>query len=241
MLKVIQILSGIWHLDFTKPSITDWISATGTFLGVPAAIFGIFRLFKKDIELERKLTALESISASQNDLVDKMQVEIDLLLVQTGEFKYQSTLMFDHNKLIEKQIEDQANLSLSAQAIEEKKIAIEQQKRLIEIKPYFTYRSASAPTYNYFLGLLNKGQTAQEIWCEILEPVGTTVELDKKDVGQKELLNLTYQPNGFRPFNEIYFKGKLNFKDVDGNEYYQLITVSQGKLEDSKPVLRLFE
>lgn len=66
-----------------EPSITDWISALASLLGIPAVLYGMGRLFVKDKEKERQLNSLESLAASQ-------VLQIDELSKQTSEYQYHS-------------------------------------------------------------------------------------------------------------------------------------------------------
>lgn len=42
----------------SRPSITDWIQASASFIGIPAAIIGLYKLFQKDKEREAEISSL---------------------------------------------------------------------------------------------------------------------------------------------------------------------------------------
>ena len=53
-------------------SITDWISAIAAASGVPLIIVGFIKVFKKNKSLEKRLSLLESLSISQENISKQM-------------------------------------------------------------------------------------------------------------------------------------------------------------------------
>jgi hypothetical protein len=86
----------------TSPSITDWISAVTSILGIPIYIWGIIKIFKKDKAQVRKLNALEDLAHTQNEVAIRITEEINELAKQTSEYQYQSSLMEESNKFVGK-------------------------------------------------------------------------------------------------------------------------------------------
>ena len=74
-------------------SITDWISAIGVLLGVPITIVSLYKLFMKDKEQERKLNSLEKMAIEQNNIVLQLKSQADQMIIQSGHFQYQASLM----------------------------------------------------------------------------------------------------------------------------------------------------
>ena len=58
--------------------ITDWIQAIGIFLGFPAALWGMIKLFKKDKERQIEISSLASLAESQTKITEKISEQIDI-------------------------------------------------------------------------------------------------------------------------------------------------------------------
>jgi len=210
------------------PMWTDIVQAIGIFLGVPVTLVGIFQLFKKDKDKERKISSLEQLAQTQNQVVNKMQEQVEQLSIQSGQFQYQSSLMYEQNKLLEKQIDLQTTIFLHEQGIENQKLQIEKQKRQLEIRPYFTLRSRGSSSDNFFFIILNKGGLAKKLKLTLVDadfveirpiPENTNKENNESiEVKGHVRLDKTYLSN-----NEVPFSLNLEYEDVDGNKYIQTI------------------
>jgi hypothetical protein len=82
------------------PKITDWIASLAAIIGVPLAFYSFIKLIKKDKDRVAQIKSLVNISS-------KLTEQVEQLAIQASASQYQSTLMFEHNKLIEKQLEIQ--------------------------------------------------------------------------------------------------------------------------------------
>lgn len=107
-------------------SCTDWIRAIAAMLGIPVAIFGIIRLFKKDEERERQISSLEKLATTQNKTLTKFENQILELQRHTIEFGKQSISMVEQNSLLAKSLK-----------IEQDKHKYETQKQYEELEEYF--------------------------------------------------------------------------------------------------------
>jgi len=58
--------------------ITDWIQAIGIFLGFPAALWGIIKLFKKDKERQIEISSLASLAESQAKMIQMISEQIEI-------------------------------------------------------------------------------------------------------------------------------------------------------------------
>jgi len=58
--------------------ITDWIQAVATTLGVPAALFAIWKLIKENKEQQNQINSLTSLAKSQATMIDKISEQITL-------------------------------------------------------------------------------------------------------------------------------------------------------------------
>ena len=224
-----------------QASITDWIQAIGVLLGVPSVVWGVVSLFKKDKEQERKIASLENIAREQNDIVIQLKAQADQMILQSEYQRYQSSLMLDSNKLLEKQLEIQTNAFLHEKNIEEQKIALEEKKRLNEIKPYFITNSSGSSTNDFFVYLNNKGGEAinlriEEIRAEHihLNPLKANFRVDKGDRFEiRGRVNTQTFVNG----NNVSFEIKLIYEDIDNNIYYQEIKrMNNGRYIVDEPI-----
>ena len=57
----------------TEPLITDWINSIAALIGIPIVVWGIIKLFIKDKNQERKLSSLEKLAVSQDEMIKKMK------------------------------------------------------------------------------------------------------------------------------------------------------------------------
>jgi len=212
----------------TEPLITDWINSIAALIGIPIVVWGIIKLFIKDKNQERKLSSLEKLAVSQDEMIKKMTEQINELSKQTSEYQYQSELMQESNGLIGKQIELQNDIFLHNKGIEEKKLEIQKIKRLSEIKPHFINNGGSSNSSNMLITLKNKGETAKNISLNkirgefiIFQKLNSEIEIDNgKNIEIKG--NITpsgrNQDNGNRDY-EL----ELIYEDIDGNKYKQKI------------------
>lgn len=227
-------------LEVTPPSITDWISALGTLAGVPLAILGFIFLFVKDKNKEKQLSSLERLANSQDELIRKMQMQVDQLYTQTIQFQYQSNLMLDHNKLIEKQIEIQTEANLNTMSLEEKKMAFEKQKRLVEIKPHFFVMDGNREGYTFKLSMVNQGHEAHNIDVRIVNSLDmTNARLDTHFVRNNDYLNITFDVREIKQAKEYLLGIELNYTDSDRNAYYQYIDLENKHYTLTVPELSL--
>jgi|GEM_PF-2913366 len=206
----------------------DWISAISSILSIPIIIWGIIKIFRKDKNQERKINSLENLAISQDGMIKKMTEQINELAKQTSEYQFQSVLMKESNSLISKQIELQNDIFLHNKGIEEKKLEIQEIKRLSEIKPHFTNNGGSGSSSNILINLKNKGYTARNLKLNKIrgefmrfEQLNSEAEIDNgKSIEIKA--NITesgrHLDNGNRDY-EI----ELLYEDIDGNKYKQKI------------------
>lgn len=226
------------------PSVTDWIQAIGVLLGVPTGIWGILKLFRKNKEQERKLNSLEDIAKQQNKIVKELKDQADEMIIQSGHLQYQASLMNDSNKLLEKQVELQTDIFLHKKGIEEKKLAFEQQKRIIAIKPFFSSPASGSGSQGFHIDLYNKGGDAQNITIkdintEIvrLQPLKKNLRIDrggKFTMKGRPISDKTH----FNAYH-VTFEIDLTFQDIDSNEYSQNIKkIQNGKYIIEEPKLK---
>jgi hypothetical protein len=217
----------------------DWITAFASLLGIPIVLVGIIKLFLKDKAQERKLSSLEKLAFSQDEMIKKMTEQIQELSNQTAEFQYQSELMQEANNLITKQVQLQNDRFLHEKSFKEREIEIQKERRLLEIKPHFNKRggSSSSPS-GVTLKLKNKGNTAKNLVLNKIEgkyisfqKLNPELEVDSgSDIELKGNAHYTDRSK----FTGLHkYSLELLFEDIDCNRYRQ--TIIDGKV--SKPEL----
>ncbi len=214
-----------------SPKITDWITAGAAAIGIPFSLWAFIKLIIRDKARETQISSLTSISK-------QLFEQVKHLAAQTAEFQYQSNLMLDHNKLLEKQIELQADSFLNANALEEKKIAMNSQKRLIEIKPHFIYCRDGKNGYIFEIELRNKGFQAQNITVTLAESDNFyNATINKSNVDHDGLLTIYIEMKVIQFDKQLHFKIILNYEDVDNNRYRQFYELKNSGNNVSSPEL----
>lgn len=212
----------------TEPLVTDWINSIAALIGVPFVIWGIIKLFIKDKNQERKLSSLEKLAVSQDEMIKKMTEQIYELSKQTSEYQFQSELMKESNTLISKQFELQNDIFFHNKGIEEKKLELERIKRLSEIKPHFINNGGSSNSSNISISLKNKGNTARNLILNkvrgeflFFEKLNSEIEIDNGqniEIKGNIASSGRNQDNGSRDY-EL----ELKYEDIDGKQYKQKI------------------
>lgn len=212
-----------------EPLITDWINSFAALLGVPLVVWGIIQLFLKNKSQDRKLTSLENLAKSQNDVVLKMSEQIQELSRQTSEFQFQSELMKESNLLIQKQIELQNDMYLHSKISEEKKYELQRIESISKIKPHFVFSGGHSSPSGFTVKLLNKGQTARKLSLQQIDnefakfsPIDENKEYDNNQ--KIEISGYADSSKTFYNSNQVPFSIELFFEDIEGNKYKQQVT-----------------
>lgn len=211
-----------------ESTVTDWIQAIGVLLGVPVGIWSIISLFRKDKEKEKQLNSLNSIAFSQNEIIIKLSEQIEQLSIQSSEFQYQNSLMKDANVLLEKQIELQYDFYIHGKEVEGKKLELERNKRLSEIKPHFISSTSHSSPDMFDFKLENKGGDAKKIKIQKVESkfVQFNSLPENFSIDKLGYFNISGTPNAYNTYfngNSVTFDINLEFEDIDGNAYFQNI------------------
>lgn len=212
----------------SEPLVTDWINSIAALIGVPLVVWGIIRLFIKDKDQERKLSSLEKLAVSQDEMIKKMTEQIYELSKQTSEYQFQSELMKESNNLISKQFELQNDIFFHKKGIEDKKLELERIKRLSEIKPHFINNGGSSNSSNISITLKNKGNTARNLILNkvrgefiLFEKLNSEIEIDN---GKNIEIKGNIAPSGRNQDNGSRdYELELKYADIDGNQYKQKI------------------
>lgn len=125
--------------DTSSADITDWIRAVAAALGIPVAIWGIIKLFKKDRAQERKVSSLEELARSQAEANDHLRGQVHQLRMTTKTLETHSHYYAGNlTRLTEQSMEmfKQTLLVAESNAITEKRLQLEidSQKEYLEVQ-----------------------------------------------------------------------------------------------------------
>jgi hypothetical protein len=207
-----------------SPSITDWIQAIGIFLTIPSLVWGIFNLFRKDIDKQNQLNALSEISGSQNKMLLEMQKQVI-------ELQKQSECLLDSNELLKEQIKIQNEALTNDKDYKDRYIQLERMKRVSSIKPHFKASGNGFSDSTLRASFINIGKRAYDfkvikIEANNLSVFGTRepkiVETDQKIEINGER---SAKVNGEWPkYNATM---KMEYYDEDKNRYEQEILIGK--------------
>jgi len=212
--------------------ITDWIIAIAAAIGVPLSLFAFIKLVLRDRLRESQIASLGDIS---NQLTNQVQE----LSAQTQQFKYQSDMMFEHNKLFERQLVllhkgQQDNSELQSQQIE-----LTKQARRAEIRPCFTHESISrlGAVSHINIALVNQGDVAIEVECFLKQPTRGWLAKPTETVQRHGGLNISINDTLANSKVEV----ELKYQDADGNSYKQVFVADNpNPASISRPELLTF-
>lgn len=205
--------------------VTDWITSVGVVLGVPATIYGIFKLFLKDKDKEERLRIAES--------------QVNELRKQTSQFELQTGLMAEANALLAQQLRMQTEIFAETKTKEEAKAEYEKQKRKNDIKPRFAFHGASGSGKDFTLKLVNQGGNSEHVQVESLNaeifsmaslPANTIIES-----GHQLVVRGVANNNQPAMASQAHGKIALSFTDIDGIKYVQEITKSYNGFQVANP------
>lgn len=225
-----------------EASITEWIQAIGVLLAIPATVWGVFKLFKKNKEHEQTINALEQIVKEQNDVVKQLKEHVHYMDKQSEHHQYLASLMLNSNKLLEKQFELQTDALFHNKDVEKQKIDIEKQKRINAIKPHFITDTSGSGMNDFFINLINRGGDAlnvriKDVKAEFINFSSLSSNLRVEKANIVEIKGRVSAQDGSINPKSVSFTIKLIFSDVDKNEYYQLINREKtGRYIVSEPI-----
>lgn len=219
-------------------SITDLINSIGVLLGVPTAIWGIFKLFKRDKEKEAQIAALNDIAISQNAMIGKMSEQIEELSKQTQQFEYHSILYKETNDLMREQLALQNKIFVTDLEFKNKSEELRSKERKLTIRPFFKVQGGSSFSGTVTIHMVNFGNQAKII--------------EIRETGFAHISRVSPIPNTFLDNQAKYdfvarykedkfnldYSGELVYSDQDGNQYKQKFSGrgSVAKLEQPEEI-----
>ena len=206
-------------------SITDIIQAIGVGIGFPAAVWGIFQLFRKDKDKERQLLSLKDIAISQNAIIGKMTEQIEQLALQTAQLEYQSSIFKEANDLLQGQIKLQTEALLHDKKYKARYLELEGNKRKSEIRPFLKpgRKNASGKVFSIFF--TNLGERAFFTGIQEVDISNISVKpfsrservIEKGEAYEFQAVSISETFSG----RDVPFEVNILFDDEDGNHYHQ--------------------
>ncbi|KAA9037159.1 hypothetical protein FW778_17165 [Ginsengibacter hankyongi] len=225
------------------PMITDWISSIAAAIGIPFVMWSFVKLIIKDKGKQAQLNSLRDMASNQNEINIQLKEQVAQLTKHAAEFQYQSTLMFDSNQLLEKQVQILNDFFIERKISETAKLDLAKQKRLLQIKPHFIYSGGGSNPQQFELVLKNKGGTANNVSIEKTNAEFVTINDINPNtiVDSGQLLSIIGYPNTDKTYwngNLVNFELNLRYKDMDGNEYYQKVRRQDQRYFIDNPALK---
>lgn len=199
--------------NFWNETLPNWIMAIAATWGVFEIVRGYFRLRKQEKENEQKIKFFDD--------------QLNEFRRQTTQFEYQTSLMSESNKIIEKGIENLTKILGRGQATEEAQIEIDKQRRILDIRPFFNSRSGHSSPSDFGIRMINQGGAATNFRIiDVSGPItANPLRLERViDRGQELEVSgrSTDASNGFNS-NLVTGQILIGFTDIDGNKYQQNI------------------
>tara|TARA_R110000868_G_scaffold345571_1_gene606704 strand:- start:130 stop:690 length:561 start_codon:yes stop_codon:yes gene_type:complete len=179
----------------------------------------------------------------QNEIVKQLKNQADQMIIQSGQMQYQSSLMNDSNKLLEKQIELQSNMFLHNQGIEEQKLSLERQRIMSKIKPYFVKQGSNSNADRFYANFTNKGKEAKNLTIQELDVSLVRLQIPKLNlrIDQGGAFNLEGTPRkdtGNISPEQVTYQIELQYQDAENNQYTQRVEkLRGGGYEVGEPIL----
>lgn len=195
-------------------TIPNWIMAL-------AASYGVIEIVRGQINLKKQQKENEKSIAFLNAQVDEMRR-------QTTQFEYQTSLMSESNKIMDKGIDNLIRILGRGQEAAEAQREIEQQRRILEIRPFFNPRSGhSSPSGGFGIKMVNQGGAATNFRIiDVSGPIIASPLKQDRVVDKGQELEVSGKSNDASTgFNSNIVTGQilLGFTDIDGNKYQQNI------------------
>lgn len=211
---------GYFGIDNNPPKLTDWAQGIAAFIAVPAAIITFFKLIRRDKDQQLQIEALTEIMLETQK--------------QTQQFEYQTILMRESNEILKEQLTIISSSLKQDNNFKEALYELENRKRKSEIKPYFIYAGSvgMGSLGSYEIKLKNIGKTAYLKNIIVFEDclIDFYKQFDEdKMVNQNEEIKVsgTIRNNEYS-VNNVDFKFRLEFVDIENNLYGQSISRING-------------
>lgn len=200
--------------NFWSQTLPNWVMAGAATWTVFEIVRGYFGLKKQQKDNEQKVKYLDE--------------QLNEFRRQTTQFEYQTTLMSESNKIIEKGIDNLTKIWGRGQDAEDAQREIERQRRILEIRPFFSPRSGQSSPSGFGIKMINQGGTATKF--RIIDVSNKTITVNPlqpdRIINKGEELEVSGKSNDpTTGFNSNLVTGQilLGFTDIDGNKYQQNI------------------
>jgi hypothetical protein len=215
--------------EISAIKITDWVQAFGSLIAVLGVLVGFYTLYTDNKKQQTQINSLV-ILAQQSEIQSRHMSEQVNQMIESNMLQLQYISHFQ--QLV--QISDH-----SAKQIHEREL-LDEKRRKFEIRPNFEIGFTSNDRETFRINIQNIGKPAKILSFEIL--TGHSMNLNQnsylgKEMKTNETLDLKFSPAqyGLNTSN-CNIKLKMNYSDIDDNQYYQIIESSGcSSIKISKP------
>ena len=221
------------------PLITDWMQGCAAVISIPAAIWAIVSLFKRDAKhqeiietqnkniqiLSQSLTEYQKQTSEFKAQTTSLSLQTNVLAEQTSELAAQTMIAKESNDIHSKYYEEMLK-HLTQQSTDTRRLQeLEDTKYKQAIKPRFT----GAASYGGMSGdmnyrITNRGKTAFNIYLEMLpdSEIKFNIEEPIARIESDTTIPLNGNAGGHIP-NTLPYKFNLFFQDEIGTKYVQKV------------------
>ena len=212
--------------------ITDWIQAAGAFIGIIAAFYGFYKLFRKNEELQSQITSLKLISEQSENQSRSLAEQVEQMIEA-------NKIQLDSYELLKLYF----SASIEAKEFNKKEAELRKIQEKHLNKPKLEWNGSMHLTDRVELRLKNNGEIANIV--EFVElSKNTTNHNIKSIIGQsvekKEDIKIlfTAKPFGLVP-RECYVDIQLIIQDKFGNEYTQILEGPTERIKVEAPIEKI--
>lgn len=203
----------------------EWIQAIGTGVAIIIGVIGFIQLKGQIKDGKRQINSLETFAEQSKKQTEQLALHLEQMK-ESNRIKAEEL----------KHSEEQLNQTRKVTQLSEEKRESEKKQRILEIKPQFEQRGLQRDPDNITIPIINIGETARIISTEKL--VNNSMSSTLENYVGKEIIKdgkitliITAPQHGLNPSN-CDIAQKINYEDIDGNKYYQIIE-GKGNLNGS--------
>jgi hypothetical protein len=209
--------------------ITDWIQAIGALVAIIGALIAFLKLFKRDLDKQKQIDSLYKM-AEQSEIQANQ-------LINLAEYINKS------NSLLSQQVSLIQEILISSEKDNEKtqeRIEVENKLRKNQNLPRFEFLHGSGNLESFVLDFENKGKIGKIKGIESLEDnkISNVNLLNAVDsnIDENGRLRIRIMPNSeIKTPQSANINFRILFSDIEGNDYYQLVSGNMLKPKVSFP------
>ena len=222
-------------MDWT--CVKEWLPIIGNGIGIPAALWGMVNLFRRDKDKERKLNSLEDLARTQKN-------QIQELAKQTAQFSAQTELMKEANHLTNKNLEATLDHYFQVEATAKQEQELLELKRRDKIKPNLILENSVLFDGEFQISLKNIGGDMKNVSFKDVKIHKAMIEypdVEGKEYFKDNIIEITGTPDFEESLDvkEASIHFQIYYMDVDHNKYFQAIDKVgfEFKVNSPRPIL----